>query len=110
MVVKQVDDRTILSLERALKPLARIFAGADFAGQDPRERRSTVVEKIEATKLTAKKAFGRTQRSSCRRRTQSMNHILRTQQAIQMQRTWSAPGRASQHGSLGGFGLRTACR
>ena len=31
-------------------------------------------------------------------------------QAIQRQRTWSAPARASQHGSLGGFALRTACR
>ena len=51
---KQVDDRLITSLERHVRPLARILAGAEFTSQDFQSRRAAILEKIEATKLSVK--------------------------------------------------------
>ena len=52
--VKQIDDRSLMALERALTPLKRIMTSASFASLGVDERRQAVLEKIEATKLTAK--------------------------------------------------------
>ena len=54
--VKQVDDRSLMAIERALAPLKRILTSASYASLSVDERRQTVLEKIDATKLTAKSA------------------------------------------------------
>ena len=53
---KQVDDRSLAAVERALRPLQRILEGPAFRAQSIAERHLAVMEKIDTTKLTAKTA------------------------------------------------------
>ena len=56
MAAKQVDDRMLGVLERALTPLGRILSGPAFTSLSAAERLASVVDKIEATKLSVKAA------------------------------------------------------
>ena len=50
----RIDDRVVLSIERNLQPIKTYIDAPAFAAMAPSDRVLTVVEKVEATKLSAK--------------------------------------------------------